>query len=251
MTQGSELKRGADELKILFPGFQPLDVIGPLDLIMMLSGSHNISLSMIGKEKGLVPAPSPPRKNVEPLPYPVQGPQFLATHTFADAPKLDILLAPGGMGLRVLNDTHDTWIPDFIASRFDQLQYLLSVCTGAATLAQSGVLKGRRATTNKAAWDWATQFGEGVNWVPTARWTEDGKIWTSSGVSAGIDMSYAFFKKLMGAEAVNRVLNAMEYTPHVNQRWDPYSLVHKVPGADASQSMGECVGPVGYEFRCS
>lgn len=170
---------------ILFPGFQPLDVVGPLDLIMMLSGSHNISLSMIAKERGPVWARSPGRKNVNGnLPeviYPIQGPHILATHTFEDAPKLDILLAPGGMGLRPLDDDNDTAIPDFIAARYNELQYLLSVCTGAATLAQSGVLKGRRATTNKAAWAWATQFGEGVQWVPTARWVEDsnGLVWFS------------------------------------------------------------------------
>ncbi|KAK0622661.1 class I glutamine amidotransferase-like protein [Immersiella caudata] len=236
---------------ILFPGFQPLDVIGPLDIIMMLSASHNVSLAMIGKEKGPVRGPSPPRRNEPPTAYPVQGPSVVATHTFADAPRLDILLVPGGMGLRVLNENNDTWIPDFIASRFDELQYLLSVCTGAAALAQSGVLKGRRATTNKASWAWATQFGNGVNWVPTARWTEDGNVWTSSGVSAGIDMTYAFFKKLMGVAAANRIMNAIEYTPHVNEHWDPFSVVHKVPGADASRPLGECVGPAGFEFECS
>jgi hypothetical protein len=41
-------------------------------------------------------------------------------------------------------------------------------------------------------------------------------------------MAYAFFKRLMGAEAVDRILNAMEYTPHVNEHWDPFSVVHKV-----------------------
>jgi len=204
---------------------------------------------MIGKEKGPAWARSPPRRNpnVPAMIYPVQGPHIVATHTFADAPTLDILLSPGGMGLRVLDDDNDSWIPDFIAARFDEVQYLLSVCTGSASLAQLGVLKGRQATTNKAAWAWATQFGEGVNWVPSARWVEDGKIWSSLGVSAGkpcachsrtsnsadvsetsIDMSYAFFKKLMGAEAVDRILNAMEYTPHVNEHWDPFSVVHKV-----------------------
>jgi putative intracellular protease/amidase len=169
--------------------------------LVQLSGSHNISLSMIGKEKGPVRAPSPPRKNppkqinenLPPVTYPVQGPEIVATHTFTDAPKLDILLAPGGMGLRVLDDDKDTSIPDFIASRFNELQYLLSVCTGAASLAQSGVLKGRRATTNKASWAWATHFGEGVNWVPTARWVEDGKVWSSSGVSAGKELTLASF----------------------------------------------------------
>jgi len=41
-------------------------------------------------------------------------------------------------------------------------------------------------------------------------------------------MTYAFFKRLMGAEAVDRIINAMEYTPHLDEHWDPFSLVHNV-----------------------
>ncbi|GAB1315538.1 Class I glutamine amidotransferase-like protein [Madurella fahalii] len=244
---------------VLFPGFQPLDVIGPLDIIQVLSGRHNMTLSTLWKETGPVWArapplknPLPPNPNLPPAIYPVQAPRFVATHTFANAPPLDLLLVPGGQGTRVLHENNDTTVEDFIVSRFDELQYLLSVCTGAGLLAKSGVLAGRRATTNKAAWAWVTQFGDGeVEWVPTARWTEDGKVWTSSGVSAGIDMAYAFFRRLLGPAAVDPVMNALEHPPHTDERWDPYSVVHDVPGADKGRSLGDCVGPVGYEFECS
>lgn len=243
---------------VLFPGFQPLDVIGPSDIIQLLSGSHNMTLSFIWKETGPVHARAPhhkhnplPGSNLPTMMYPVQAPSILATHTFANAPDLDILLVPGGMGNRALNENNDTVIEDFVAARYPQLQYLLSVCTGAASLAKSGVLNGRRATTNKAAWAWATQFGDGVEWVPSARWTVDGNIWTSSGVAAGIDMTYAFFKHLLGAAVVDPVLNGMEYTAHTDQHWDPFSVVHKVPGAASNRSLADCVGPAGYDYECS
>lgn len=199
-----------------------------------------MTLSMIWKEPGPVWARSPPRhmpaatapnpnpNMPPPAIYPVQAPHIVATHAFADAPPLDILLVPGGIGNRVLNQNNDTVVEDFVAARYPQLRYLLSVCTGAASLAKAGVLDGRRATTNKAAWAWATQFGHGVQWQPTARWTEDGNVWTSSGVSAGIDMTYAFFRMLFGREAVDPIINAMEYTPHLDKHWDPYSVVHNV-----------------------
>jgi putative intracellular protease/amidase len=113
------------------------------------------------------------------------SPSILATHTFQNAPALDILLIPRGMGNRALEDKNDTSIEDFVASRYDELEFLLSVCTGSVSLAKAGVLEGRKATSNKFSWNWVVTHGKNVTWVPTARWVQDGKIWTSSGVSAG------------------------------------------------------------------
>lgn len=98
---------------------------------------------------------------------------------------MDILLVPGGLGIRGQEDAGDTSVQDFVRARYPSLQYLLSVCTGAIALAKSGLLDGRKATSNKAVWNWAVQAGPNVHWQPSARWVEDGNIWTSSGVSAG------------------------------------------------------------------
>jgi putative intracellular protease/amidase len=116
-------------------------------------------------------------------------PKLVATHTFRDAPALDVLLVPGGVGTMALEQASDTSIETFLRNRFDSLDYLLSVCTGSAILATSGLLDGRRATTNKALWGLVTSQGENVTWVPSARWTQDGKIWTSSGVASGERLS--------------------------------------------------------------
>ncbi len=141
---------------------------------------------MIWKSPGPVPALAPHHEGHDELnPFPIQAPTFLATHGFDTAPPLDILFVPGGMGNRVLHEQNDTVVEDFIAARYPALTYLASVCTGSASLAKSGVLNGKRATTNKGAWNFSTEFGEGVQWVASARWTEDGNIWTSSGVAAG------------------------------------------------------------------
>lgn len=99
------------------------------------------------------------------------------------------MIKPGGAGDIVRALDNDTSIERFIQKRFGQLQYLMSVCTGSTTLARAGVLRGRKATTNKGLWEWGTSEavtgGSGVEWVPSARWTVDGKVWTSSGVAAG------------------------------------------------------------------
>jgi putative intracellular protease/amidase len=62
----------------------------------------------------------------------------------------------------------------------------VSVCTGARVLAGSGVLNGKRATTNKSAWPYVITQGTNITWVPSARWTQDGNVWTSLGVSTGL-----------------------------------------------------------------
>jgi putative intracellular protease/amidase len=170
----------------------------------------------------------------------VLSPSTVATHTFADAPSLDVILIPGGLG-NVLNDVNnDTTIQKFLNNRYAAANYILSVCTGSVELARAGLLKGKRATTNKGFWDWVTnpKHGEGIEWVPSARWTEDGKIWTSSGVAAGMDMTYAFLKMMYGTEQLDAVMNGIEYAPHQDPHWDPFSIVHKV--SVITSGMGGC-----------
>ncbi|KAK8133427.1 hypothetical protein PG984_005439 [Apiospora sp. TS-2023a] len=190
----------------------------------------------------------------------VLGTSTVATHTFADAPALDVILVPGGTGTRTLVEHRDDpdrgsgVIEDFLRRRADQADYIVSVCTGSVLLARAGLLNGRRATTNKAAWSWVTGAGlsassgtsDNITWVPSARWTVDGKIWTSSGVAAGLDMSYAFARHAYGSGLADKAANIMEYAPHQDPDWDPFSVVHKVPGANISESLTSCVTPAGY-----
>ncbi|KAF1967954.1 class I glutamine amidotransferase-like protein [Bimuria novae-zelandiae CBS 107.79] len=238
---------------IIFPGFTPLDVFGPLELLFQLSGTIPLTLSTISFTTGPVGARSPRPFTQYPSPTPfdpihVLNPQIIATHTFATAPPLDVIIVPGGTGDFVLDNANDTSIEHFLASRFEAAQYVLSVCVGATTLARAGLLSGRRATTNKRAWAWAThpRHGENITWVPNARWVEDGKVWTSSGVAAGIDMMWAFIGHLWGEEVANRTVNGVEYTPHADKRWDAFAVVHDVPGADRNKSLTDCVRPAGW-----
>ncbi|KFY49017.1 hypothetical protein V495_00830 [Pseudogymnoascus sp. VKM F-4514 (FW-929)] len=236
---------------VVFPGWEPLDVFGPLELLFEMSFYYKLTLSIISNEVGPVTTIVPPHIMVEGEP-PMDvsfllGPTITATHTFKNAPALDILFVPGGEGNVVLAQANNTWIEDFVASRYDRLDYLLSVCTGSASLAKSGVLNGKRATTNKGAWAWVTSLGTNITWVPSARWTVDGNVWTSSGVAAGLDMTYAFLKSVYGTDDLDAVMNGIEYAPHTNPDWDPFSVVHNVPGANTNMSLLDCTGPAGYD----
>ncbi|UNI15559.1 hypothetical protein JDV02_002084 [Purpureocillium takamizusanense] len=134
---------------LLFPGFQALDVFGPLDVLNMLSRGRPFEFSVIAASRGPVPTRGLGSKQSI-------GQQIVATHTLQDAPEdIQVLLVPGGMGTR---DTEARQPEiDFIRDRFPRLRFLLTVCTGAALAARAGVLDGRRATTNKASFDWVSR----------------------------------------------------------------------------------------------
>ena len=88
---------------------------------------------------------------------------------------------------------------------------MLAVCTGSALLAKAGLLAGRRATTNDLAFDWTASLGRDVHWVRRARWVKDGTIYTSAGVSAGIDMEPGFVSDLYGEAEARGICRSMSY----------------------------------------
>jgi putative intracellular protease/amidase len=117
-----------------------------------LSVSYKMTLSLVGNVPGPIASNIP--RNLMSIAgsgadygYVISS-STVATHTCVDAPALDVLLVPGGYGGFSLMQR----IEDFITNRFPQLDYLISVCTGSMHLARTGVLNGKRATTNKAAW---------------------------------------------------------------------------------------------------
>jgi transcriptional regulator GlxA family with amidase domain len=71
-----------------------------------------------------------------------------------------------------------------------------------------------------------TEQGPGENWVAAARWVEDGKFWTSSGVSAGIDMALAIIAKIEGTDTAEQIAIRMEYEWHREADWDPFAKRH-------------------------
>ena len=105
------------------------------------------------------------------------------------------------------------------------------MCTGTALLARTGLLDGRKATTNKASFDWVKTHGPGVDWQPRARWVVDGKYWTSSGVSAGMDMALALIAHVNGAETAKRVATYAEYRWNVDPDDAPFSELYGLKAA--------------------
>ncbi|KAF7561648.1 hypothetical protein G7046_g2492 [Stylonectria norvegica] len=199
---------------LLYPGFEALDAFGPLEVVNNLSLSNDITLSIIAATMEPVSTIKQGKHSV--------GQSIVPTHTFTNTPTLDILIIPGGWG--GFDTKHDLqqWIRDTVAN----IGTLLTVCNGAALAAQAGVLDGKSATTNKLLWDQCVAYGPKVNWVAKARWVQDGKFWTSSGVSAGIDATLAWVAAEFGEAIATEIANIMEFTRATSPSQDPFSAMY-------------------------
>ncbi len=189
---------------LVFPGFQALDLWGPLEML----GDCAPAIRPVLVASGLGPIAS------------AQGPRVVPDHVFDDAPRLDLLLVPGG---DVGTSKSDETTLGFIRERALDAEIVMSVCNGADLVAQTGLLDGRRATTNKSLFRDISFSHPGVQWVARARWVEDGKYSTSSGVSAGIDMALAVIAKLAGDRAADTIARYTEYDRHRDPDWDPFA----------------------------
>lgn len=190
---------------LIFEGFEALDVVGPLTFLASLPEAvvtyYSYQGGLVSNRKGL----------------------SIMTEMLREAPACDLLLVPGGRGVRSLV-TDDDFLTALkhVAS---QSTYLLSVCTGSALLACAGLLDGKSATTNKKAYDWVTSFSKAVDWQPSARWVVDGHIYTSSGVSAGMDMALGFIADQYGQTYADECAQRAEYHWNPNSDQDAFAIL--------------------------
>lgn len=191
---------------LLFEDFETLDVFGPAEIFGRMPAVYQLNYySLAGGWVG----------NKDQV--------HIATQKLALAiDNTTIFLIPGGMGTRVL--VHDTEFLDWIRRISEQSFYVLTVCTGSALLAKTGLLDGKEATTNKRAFVWVTTNGEKVLWKKNDRWTVDGKFYSSAGVSAGIDMTLGFIADQHGEELAQQIAQEIEYKWNANKEDDSFQV---------------------------
>lgn len=130
-------------------------------------------------------------------------------HTIGDHPPLDILVVPGGQGTR--RELTNPVILDWIAEQNNNVELMTSVCTGAFLLAANDLLNQKRATTHWASIDWLREHYPAITVLDDERVVDEGRIVTSAGVSAGIDMALHVVSRLHGEEAAAWTARRMEY----------------------------------------
>lgn len=127
----------------------------------------------------------------------------------ADVQTADILIVPGGQGTR--REINNPPMVEWIASIAANAELVLSVCTGSFLLAKAGLLAGLTATTHHHTFDVLRELAPDSTVVEDQRFVDNGKIVTSGGISAGIDMSLHIVARLLGEETSVRTARYMEY----------------------------------------
>jgi putative intracellular protease/amidase len=191
---------------LLFEDFETLDVFGPVEILGRLKDRYTIHF------------------------YSLTGGQIKNSHGVSIATQTigniisgtDIFLIPGGHGTRP--QMENALLIDKILQIASLSKYVLTVCTGSALLAKTGLLDGRKATSNKRAFQWVISTNKNVNWIKKARWVVDGKYYTSSGVSAGMDMTLGFLSDLHGLEFARQVSFDIEYNWSEDRDNDNYNV---------------------------
>lgn len=189
----------------VFPGFQTLDFFGPVEML----GGFRDEIDLITVAQ--MPDPVPSR----------HGQRICIDRVLSEGADYDLLFIPGGdSALEVAQDAAAmAWITDACATA----ERVMAVCTGTVLLGMTGVLDGRRATTNKLDFNDTVPLAPNVEWVKQARWVEDGKFFTSSGVSAGMDMALAVAADLFGRDKAEEMAEGCEYAWQSDADWDPFA----------------------------
>ncbi|KQW65047.1 DJ-1/PfpI family protein [Variovorax sp. Root411] len=189
-------------LILAFDGVEALDFAGPFEVFTTAS---RVSQRM---QPG---TPAPFHVASAALGQPVQaraGLQLLADHRLADSPAADVLIVPGGV-VDAPMASADTL--RWIAHQAAGARIVASVCTGAFLLAESGVVTSDAVTTH---WEDIADLRErfpSLDVRDGVRWVDNGRIVSSAGISAGIDMSLHLVERLAGRELAERTARQMDY----------------------------------------
>jgi cyclohexyl-isocyanide hydratase len=188
---------------VIFPDITQLDFTGPFEVLSRLATPPSLSTpSKFPQAKTHVIA-----KTMQPVKSD-RGLAFMPTCTFENCPPLDLICVPGGAG--VIAALADTETIAFIRREGGHATYVTSVCMGAFLLGAAGFLKGRRAGTHWAFVDLLPLVGATHQ---KGRIVRDGNVFTSGGVSAGIDFAFGVIAELAGPDVAQAIQLGIEYDP--------------------------------------
>lgn len=182
---------------LVFDGVDELDFVGPLDVF---------GAAAWGRDDTTVVTVGPHREQLRG----VHGLRFLADYALTDAPPLDVVVVPGGLGVEQASQDRATL--DWLRQAADASQWLCSVCNGTFLLNAAGLTTTRRVTTHSGAIE-MLQAANAHHTVERARYIVDGNMVTAAGVSAGIDVSLWLVGQIYGWDHARNVRALIDYYP--------------------------------------
>ena len=183
---------------LLFEEAEPLDYAGPFEVFVAAGRRANLEpfeAFTVAERAGLVTTRG--------------GLRVHADHGFADAPRADVLVVPGGFGSR--RAMRDKATLAWVTERAGQAEAVLSVCTGALILGAAGLLEGKRATTHFGSYDLLREVAPGATVCPGARYLDNGQVVVAAGVSAGIDAALHLVGRYLGDDLADECAAYLEY----------------------------------------
>ena len=147
----------------------------------------------------------------------ISGLKVIVDYSFDNHPPIDLLVIPGGVGTR--SEVKKPHVLDWIKRVHRQNQITMSVCSGSILLGKAGLLDGLSATTHWRSLEWMRELFPDVTVEHDKRVVEDGRIITSAGISAGIDMALRVVARYYGEGVARATAKHMEYPyPEDNTR---------------------------------
>ena len=208
---------------LVYDGFEPIDVWGFTEAfaISRFIGTGYLDPPAYPFKILFISNEVRPTGKKQATPSPVKsenGPRVAPDMFRDDALKehFDLIMIPGGITGPLLEPDSKT-VKDLIAwvrAMDKRVSLMTSVCTGAAVLAYSGLLDGKPAATNHAAFGWVTSYGPKVLWDNVSRWVDAGRYVTSAGVSSGTDMAFYLVQRLAGRAVAESAAMQAEYDWH-------------------------------------
>lgn len=182
---------------VVFEDAEELDFVGPWEVFTMAAQANGSDRVVLLAERA------------EPVRC-AKGMRVAPDHVLEEAPPLDVVLVPGGMGTRREMDNPRllAWLRDVGA----RCKWVTSVCTGSLVLHRAGFLEGRKATTHWSVLDALRELGN-VEVLENRRYVRDGNVITAAGVSAGIDMALWLVGQMYDPDFARGVQRFMEYDP--------------------------------------
>jgi transcriptional regulator GlxA family with amidase domain len=192
---------------LLFDEVEVLDFAGPFEVFAVTGqrsgGEAPFNVYTVAEKPGTISA----RNRLIVTPH----------YTIDDCPPPDLFVIPGGYGSRAA--MRNPTILDWVRRQHERSELTLSVCTGALVLATAGLLDGLQATTHFGSYDLLGELAPNTSVIRGVRYVDNGKVITSAGVQAGMDMALHVVARLLGEDAARETAHYIEY------QWEPQPAI--------------------------